>query len=155
MAMGNSVEGRYPFLDYRVMEFSNRLPPGMKMPVLTEKWLLKRLGRKYLPDRIWQRVKRPYRAPIHRSFFNPSPLDYVSELLSEESLRATGYFEPTAVSRLVQKAAGGAELSEVEDMALVGVLSTQLVDQWFVRGAQYEAHVPLPERQVVVDRTGI
>ncbi len=155
MGMGHSVEGRYPFLDYRVMEFGGRLPPALKMPVLTEKWLLKQLGRKYLPERIWQRVKRPYRAPIHRSFFDPQPLDYVTELLSEDSLRTTGYFEPSAVVKLVQKAAGGGELSEVEDMALVGIISTQLVDHWFVRGAQRQHRSVLPENRLIVDRTGL
>jgi len=155
MGMGNSVEGRYPFLDYRVMEFGGRLPPDLKMPVLTEKWLLKRLGRKYLPERIWQRVKRPYRAPIHRSFFDPQPLDYVADLLSEDALRSAGYFEPAAVIRLAQKAANKGELSEVEDMALVGILSTQLVHHWFVRGSRREHRAPLPESRLIVDRTGM
>lgn len=133
MAMGHSVEGRYPFLDYRVIEFCNRLPPGLKMPVLVEKWLLKQLGKKYLPESIYRRVKKPYRAPIHRSFFDPQPPDYVRDLLSEETIQQTGYFEPLAVKKLVQKAAGGANLSEIEDMALVGILSTQLVDHHFIR----------------------
>jgi len=130
--MGHSVEGRYPFLDVRVVEFCNRLPPNVKMNVLTEKYLLKRLGRKYLPDAVWQRVKRPYRAPIQRSFFDQR-LDYVEELLCEAALRESGYFEPEAVRRLAAKATSGARLSEIEDMALVGVISTQLVDYHFVR----------------------
>ncbi len=132
MAMGHSVEGRYPFLDVRVVEFCNRLPPNVKMNVLTEKYLLKMLGRKYLPDTVWQRVKRPYRAPIHRSFFS-KPLDYAQELLCEKALRDAGYFEPEAVRRLVAKASAGGRLSEMDDMALVGILSTQLVDHQFVK----------------------
>jgi asparagine synthase (glutamine-hydrolysing) len=135
MAMAHSVEGRYPFLDYRVMEFCGRLPAEMKMPVLTEKWILKQLGRKYLPDQIWQRLKRPYRAPIHRSFFSPKPLDYVEELLSEKAIETAGLFDPRAVQMLAQKARTSSAMSEVEDMALVGILSAQLVDQQFVRRA--------------------
>jgi asparagine synthase (glutamine-hydrolysing) len=132
MAMAHSVEGRYPFLDYRVMEFCTRLPSEMKMPVLTEKWLLKQLGKKYLPDSIWKRVKRPYRAPIHRSFFAPKPLDYVEDLLSQDKLKKAGLFEVKAVQMLAQKARNGAAMSEVEDMALVGILSAQLLFQLFV-----------------------
>jgi asparagine synthase (glutamine-hydrolysing) len=138
MAMAHSVEGRYPFLDYRVIEFCNRLPSEMKMPVLMEKWLLKKLGSKYLPDTIWRRGKRPYRAPIHRSFFSPRPPDYVTEMLSPQSVQETGFFEPGAVQKLFSKATaasdGGSGLSEVEDMALVGILSTQLLHAQFVRG---------------------
>jgi asparagine synthase (glutamine-hydrolysing) len=145
MAMAHSVEGRYPFLDVRVMEFCNRLPLQLKMPVLTEKWLLKRLAQKYVPEPIWQKVKRPYRAPVHRSFFDPAPLDYVSELLSEEALQKSGYFDPIAANRLAQKAASGANLSEVEDMALVGILSTQLVDHFFIQQAAHNHHQPAPE----------
>ena len=127
------------------MEFCNRLPLHLKMPVLTEKWLLKRLAQKYVPEPIWKKVKRPYRAPVHRSFFDPAPLDYVSELLSEEALQKSGYFDPIAASKLAQKAASGANLSEVEDMALVGILSTQLVDHFFVKQAVHNHQQPLPE----------
>lgn len=133
MSMANSVEGRYPFLDYRVVEFCNRLPVHLKMPGLREKWLLKQLGRSLVPETVWKRVKRPYRAPIHRSFFTSRPPDYVTELLSKSALARTGYFDAPAVALLAQKAAGGAHLSEMEDMALVGILSTQLVDHLFVR----------------------
>lgn len=154
MAMGNSVEGRYPFLDYRVIEFCNRLPAHMKLEVLTEKYLLKRLGRKYTPPEIWQRVKRPYRAPIQRAFFPGQPLDWVQELTSESALRASGYFQPEAVSRLFAKAAGGATLSEVDDMALVGILSTQLVHHHFVDHFSTEVSSTPPTLRVV-DHVGI
>ena len=133
MAMAHSVEGRYPFLDYRVIEFCNRLPVHLKMPGLTEKFILKQLGRKYPPAEIWQRVKRPYRAPIQHSFLNPYPPEYVNELLSEHELHTSALFEPQAVRLLVEKASSQMGLSEVEDMALVGILSTQLVDQMFVQ----------------------
>lgn len=133
MAMGHSVEGRYPFLDYRIIEFCNRLPSNLKMPALVEKWLLKQVGKKLLPDGIWQRNKRPYRAPIHPGFFTNPPLDYVQELFSEEAIQSSGYFEPAAVTKLVQKASSGARMSEVEDMALVGILSAQLVHELFIK----------------------
>ncbi|MCL5999499.1 MAG: asparagine synthase (glutamine-hydrolyzing) [Chloroflexi bacterium] len=133
MAMANSVEGRYPFLDYRVVEFCNRLPPDVKMPGLREKWLLKQIGRRLLPPEIWQRTKRPYRAPIHRSFYGQHTPDYVEELLSDSALRESGLFNPAAVAQLTHKATNGGGLSETDEMALVGVLSTQLVYQQFVK----------------------
>ncbi len=132
VAMAHSVEGRFPFLDYRVVEFCNRLPPHLKLRGLTEKWLLKKLGCKLVPVEIWQRPKQPYRAPIHRSFFHPNNPEYVSELLSERAVQASGLFNPTAVARLVRKAETSPSLSEVDSMALVGILSTQLVHHHFV-----------------------
>jgi asparagine synthase (glutamine-hydrolysing) len=137
VAMAHSVEGRYPFLDYRVVEFCNRLPSDVKQRGLTEKWLLRRLAARLIPTEIWQRTKRPYRAPIQRTFFRGvSGMDYVSDLLSSEALRQSGYFKPEAVGKLVVKAKGEGQLSEVDEMALVGILSTQLVDHWLVRRAR-------------------
>ncbi len=135
VAMAHSVEGRFPFLDYRVIEFCNRLPDRTKLHGLSEKWLLRRIARKYLPAEIGTRRKRPYRAPIQRSFFGPegAKFEYVRELLTEEALSRSGLFNPRAVTQLVNKAASGAPLSENDDMALVGILSTQLVDRQFVR----------------------
>ncbi len=133
VAMANSVEGRFPFLDYRFVEFCNRLPSNLKLRGLKEKWLLRQLASKLLPPDIWQRRKRPYRAPIHRSFFHPDAPPYVAELLSPEALNESGLFNPRAIEQLVRKARSGMQLSEVEDMAIAGVLSTQLVYQQFVK----------------------
>jgi asparagine synthase (glutamine-hydrolysing) len=143
VGMAHSVEGRFPFLDYRVVEFCNRLPPRLKLHGLTEKYLLRKLSQTWLPDEIWQRGKRPYRAPIHRSFFpidtlasqggKPDrELDYVRELLAPESIRAAGLFKPEAVSQLVGKIERGMRIGETDDMALAGILSSQLVYLQFV-----------------------
>ena len=70
MLMANSVEGRFPFLDHRVIEFANRLPPRMKMRGLNEKYLLKRAMAPYLPREIIDRRKQPYRAPDIPAFFS-------------------------------------------------------------------------------------
>jgi asparagine synthase (glutamine-hydrolysing) len=132
--MAHSVEGRYPFLDYRVLEFCNRLPPGLKLRGLTEKWLLRAVASKHLPAEVWRRPKRPYRAPIHTSFFGEGgdAPEYVADLLSPDSIEQSGVFEPAAVAQLMRKASSGRSLSEVEDMALAGILSTQLLHRQFV-----------------------
>jgi asparagine synthase (glutamine-hydrolysing) len=132
VAMANSVEGRYPFLDYRVVEYCNSLPPEWKLNGLTEKYLLRQLAKEWLPEEIWKRRKRPYRAPIHRSFFNESTPDYVHELLSPNAIGSAGLFKPEAVQQMVNKVSQGGRLSETDDMALAGILSTQLVHQQFI-----------------------
>lgn len=132
MGMANSIEGRFPFLDCRVVEFCNRLPGRLKLRGLTEKYLLKKLGQRLLPGEIWQRRKRPYRAPIHRSFFNNDTQDYVRDLLSAEKIHASGLFKPSAVVKLVEKIRQGLPIGESDDMALAGILSTQLVHSQFL-----------------------
>lgn len=134
MGMANSVEGRFPFLDVRVVEFCNALPARMKLRGLNEKYLLKRLGRDYLPEEIWTRRKRPYRAPIHRSFFHPGAPEYVKELLSPAALEASGLFKSGPVQALVKRLEAGIAIGETDDMALAGILSAQLVHQQFMAG---------------------
>lgn len=131
MMAANSVEGRFPFLDHRVVEFCSQLPPHLKIRGLKEKYALKKSAEGLLPPEIWQRHKQPYRAPIHPAFL-AQPLDYVEALLSPGAVQASGVFNPIAVSRLVRKCREGARVSEGDDMALVGVLSTQLLHDMFV-----------------------
>jgi asparagine synthase (glutamine-hydrolysing) len=133
MAMANSVEGRFPFLDFRLVEFCNSLDSRMKLRCLREKWLLKKAAQPWLPEAIRRRPKRPYRAPVHRSFFNDSAPDYVRDLLSPDRLKASGLFRAGPIGQLVRKIESGAPIGETDDMALVGILSTQLVDHLFVR----------------------
>jgi asparagine synthase (glutamine-hydrolysing) len=115
------------------VEFCNHLPAKLKLHGLNEKWLLRQLASKLLPAEIWQRRKRPYRAPIHRSFFHADSPAYVTELLSESALKEFGLFNPLAVAQLVRKTQSGLQLSEVDDMAIAGVLSAQLTYQHFVK----------------------
>jgi len=133
VAMAHSVEGRFPFLDTRVVEYCNRLPANLKLRGLNEKYLLKQCAKKWLPESIAQRPKRPYRAPIHKSFFNSSAPAYVDEMCSPENVRAAGLFKASAVSQLVEKARRGAPIGETDDMALAGIISTQLLHFQFVK----------------------
>jgi len=135
MAMANSVEGRYPFLDHRVIEFALTVPPNLRMQGLTEKYLLKKAAEGSVPARVIKRNKQPYRAPVSSSFFGKHQPDYVNALLSEESLQKSGVFDHKRVMRLVEKCRKGQGelLSERENMALVGVISTQLLDYQFIR----------------------
>jgi asparagine synthase (glutamine-hydrolysing) len=133
VAMANSVEGRVPYLDHRVIEFANRLSPRLKLRGLREKVVLRRALAGMLPASIVQRVKQPYRAPDSQSFFEGGrPLPYVADLLNRERLREAGYFDADAIQGLVAKCAAGRASGAGDNMALVGVLSTMLVHEQFV-----------------------
>jgi asparagine synthase (glutamine-hydrolysing) len=145
--MAHAVEGRYPFLDVRIIDFCNQLPPNLKLRGLKEKYLLKRLGQELLPAGISARRKQPYRAPIHRSFFHDHTPDYVRDMLSPKRIAEAGLFKPAAVNQLVNRVDGGAALGETDDMALAGILSTQLLYFRFV--ADFRLQDPLSERDDV------
>lgn len=137
MGMANSVEGRYPFLDHRIVQFANQLPPSLKLRNLTEKYLLKQLGSKSLPQDIWERDKHPYRSPISKSFFHENTPSYVDELLSPVNLKNSGLFNENSTSKLVKKLRRGrSSVSEIDNMALAGILSTQILYNKFIQNFQ-------------------
>jgi len=154
VGMAHSVEGRFPFLDYRVVEFCCSLPPSLRLFGLNEKYLLRRIASQWLPKDIWQRRKRPYRAPIHRSFIRPdgSP-EWVDELLSPACLQAAGLFNSQAVAQLVGKLKAGKRVGETDDMALAGILSAQLVWSQFVDNFTRRQPMPAEPHELTRDLT--
>ena len=137
VSMAHSVEGRFPFLDHRVVEFCAKLPPRYKIKVLNEKYLLKKWMKPYLPDNILKRNKQPYLAPDSKSFFfSDKSSEYVEELLSEDYIKKYEYFNPQAVRRLVDKCKRGSVIGFKDNMAFVGILSTQLLHKQFIEDFQ-------------------
>lgn len=133
MAMAHSVEIRLPYLDHRLIEFLGRIPSKWKIRGLREKYLLKRILHPHLPQTIVNRNKHPFRAPIAQTLLGNAAPAYVEELLSERCLRASGLFDTPKVNRLVQKLRRVTKQSEVDNMALVGILSTQIVHSHFIQ----------------------
>jgi asparagine synthase (glutamine-hydrolysing) len=132
MAMANSVEGRYPFLDYRVIEFCSALPENYKLNSLNEKFILKKLSSGRIPSSITKRSKQAYRSPIIDSFNNTTSPKLINELLSEETLKKHQIFDSQKVFSLLNNLKQQRQPGEIDQMALVGILSTQILHQLFV-----------------------
>ncbi len=149
MAMANSVEGRFPFLDHRVVEFACRIPPKLRMRGLDEKYVLKQAVRDLLPASVTTRKKQPYMAPDALSFFADGEADCIGEHLSPEALLNAGLFQPNAVAKLLQKCRKPGRQGFRENMALVGILSTQILHDKFVRNFRVEVPETLKNVKVV------
>ena len=135
VAMANSIEGRFPFLDHRLIEYANRLPPQLKLRGLTEKYLLKKSMTGLLPESVRTRPKQPYRAPDSQSFFDAGqPVDYVAELFNAPAIAAAGFFDPDPVGKLYEKCRAGRAIGFADNMAFVTILSTMLLHEQFVLG---------------------
>lgn len=132
VSMGNSVEGRYPFLDYRVIEFCNKLPDRFKLNCLNEKFLLKKMSAGKIPPSITHRSKQPYRAPITKTFLDPRFSDRHAGILSGEAVRSYGLFDPEKVASLLSKITLQQSLTETDQMAITGIVSTQLLYRKFI-----------------------
>jgi len=134
IAMHNSVEARYPFLDEKVFRFLADIHPKYKLRRTTEKYLLRVMAERWLPKNIAWRQKAMFRAPFDSLYLENVPT-FVEQLLSEESLRKTGYFEPSKVAhwREKYKSLGRFNATRLSvEMGLIGVVSTQLWHHTYV-----------------------
>lgn len=131
MAMAHGVEGRFPFLDHRLVEFAAKLAPEMKLKGLAEKHILREATKDLLPPAIGRRVKQPYRAPDSHSFSGPGEFDYVRGALSEDAVAECGLFNAKAVTKLYEKCRSRPASGFRDNAAFVGILSTQLWLQTF------------------------
>jgi asparagine synthase (glutamine-hydrolysing) len=150
VAMNSSVETRYPFLDEEVFAFLARLSPRWKLHGLRDKYLLRLLAERWVPREIAWRRKAMFRAPFDGFHGADTGAGFIEQLLSEESLRKTGYFDPAAVrhwrSAFRQLRAGSPQRTMIE-MGLVGVVATQLWHQEFIE-KKSEIRNPKSERAV-------
>src|SRR5262249_33446199 len=99
-SMAASIESRPPLTDHRIVEFMFSLPPRERIHRTTQKYLLKKVSEKYLPHNIIYRPKAPFASPL-RSWVRGPLAPMVADLLSEQSLRSRGLYDPAYVSGLI------------------------------------------------------
>ena len=142
VAMHSSVETRYAFLDEDVVAYMSKLHPRWKLRGLTkDKFVERKVAERWLPGEVAWRRKMMFRAPMDTwakvggDSSNPAG-GWVDQILSEESIRKAGYFDPQAVARARQKLArpGGGFGRLSLEMGLTGVLATQLWHHLYLGG---------------------
>lgn len=139
MAMAHGVEGRFPFLDHRLVEFAARIPAAMKLKGLTEKHILREATKDLLPASIATRTKQPYRAPDSQSFNGEGAPAYIAAALAPNAVADCGLFNPTAVAKLYEKCQRQGISGFRDNAAFVGVLSSQIWCHTFAAGGTNRA----------------
>jgi asparagine synthase (glutamine-hydrolysing) len=150
VAMAHSVEIRMPYLDPRVMEFMARVPAKWKILGTNEKYILKKAFQNILPDQIVRRPKHPYRAPIKQSLLNGKTSQLTQEMLSEKSLKKTGLFDSNKTAKLLHKILDMDSPGEIDGMALVGILSSQIIYHQFIENFSNKTK-SIPPGNLVID----
>ena len=153
VAMAHSLEIRMPYLDYRLIEFMGKVPSYLKIRGLNEKFILKKIYKDILPQSILNRPKHPYRAPIKNSLLNKN-LQYVDYYLSDEKLKSYNLFNHSMVKILKDKLTRAENSSEFDNMALVGILTTQILNDRFIEN--FDTHKIKPSTfDIVFDRRSV
>ena len=136
-AMANSLEARYPFLDHPFVEFAATIPPRLKMRGVNEKYILRKAFAADLPELILKRKKKPLTTPIARALLGKNRPDYVDDLLNEDAIRSTGFFDWSEVLKLRKSIEDSLKkkLTPRETLwqsKLLAVLSVQLCHRQFI-----------------------
>lgn len=137
IAMHSAVEMRYPYLDEDVIAFCASIDPMYKLHGLTEKWILRKIAAKILPENIANRRKISFSTSLSRIFLGKNRPIWVDQLLSAESIKIAGYFDPEMVNRERVLQAHYPRMMPrqfVLDAALATVISTQLWHHIFFGG---------------------
>jgi len=126
MTMANSVEARYPFLDKDLVEFTTRIPPDLKLSDFQEKYILKEMAKakNLIPKEIIKREKFGFVAPGSEYLLKRN-IEYINDLLSYETIKRQGFFNPDVVERLKkQYTAEGFKLNMPFDSDLLMIVLT-------------------------------
>lgn len=94
--MSVGLEGREPFLDHRIVEYTAQLPSSLKIEGKMQKYLLKKIVHKYLPEEMMNRPKMGFSIPLADWLSNDLKF-YLDKYLDYARLKKQGLFEPEVV----------------------------------------------------------
>lgn len=95
------VDVLYPFLDRDLVDFANRVPPGLKLKGRKLRYFFKRASDGFLPDAILKKRKHGFGVPVGRWMRDHAPLrDLAYDCL--RSLEKRGYLREGFVPRLMK-----------------------------------------------------
>ena len=106
MSMAVSLEARVPLLDHKLVEFAAALPQDLKLRKFTRKYLLKKVGKAWLPPQILNRKKQGFPMPTS-SWFRKEARPFVRDVLSPSAIKRRGLFHPPFVEKLMNEHESG------------------------------------------------
>jgi asparagine synthase (glutamine-hydrolysing) len=135
MEMAHSIEGRVPFLDHRLAEYSAKLPVHYKIRGQKEKYVLREACKDVLLPEIYARPKHPFMSPPAKET-GDAMATFVSDIIASSALDDQPFYNPKAVRALRDRATtlDPAERA-VAEAPLLSVVSTVLMQQRFGLGA--------------------
>jgi asparagine synthase (glutamine-hydrolysing) len=105
-SMAKSLEARGPFLDYRVVELALSMPGHMKIRGSERKYILKKAFQDLIPEAVLKRKKEGFSIPM-KNWLKRELKSSLQELLNEKTITKLGFFNGSAVNRMVQEHLSG------------------------------------------------
>ncbi|EMC99897.1 hypothetical protein BAUCODRAFT_102022 [Baudoinia panamericana UAMH 10762] len=142
--MAHSIEARTPFLDHKLTEYVNHLPPSTKLRWLpgeerfVEKWILREASKPFITNELYERKKHPYSAPTKYPRDGPMH-QLISRLITRDTVAELGFVSWEKVAGLVDAAFGEKGEAKALRLALV-------VAEWVVLGRRFGVQAAAPVR---------
>lgn len=152
MSMAHAVEGRYPFLDHRLVEKLFYYPDAIKLKGFSQKHLLRESFKGSIPASIIDRPKVPYQAPDLKSFFREGNLsEQAAYFLSQGMLKEYGIFDEKYINRFIKKFDNGIhnKIGYRDNMLITFILSTQMVNYWIKHPKSHELDNGLKKVEII------
>lgn len=149
MSLAHGVEGRYPFLDHRVVDMLFKINDDFKLRGLNQKYLLKKGFANDLPESIINRPKRPYMSPDLKSFMRNGKLtENAAFFLDDKLIKDYQIFNPKWVDRFLAKFENGTpeNIGYRDNMIITFILSAQIAMYWAKNPRKFH----LPEKLLTV-----
>lgn len=102
MEMGHSIEGRVPFLDHKVAEFTAATPLRMKINGMREKHVLREATRDVLIEEVYNREKHPFTSPPTEEGTDDALLELFNDTLTSKAIEDQPIYDPGAVRQLME-----------------------------------------------------
>jgi asparagine synthase (glutamine-hydrolysing) len=128
--MASSLEARAPLLDYRLVEWTARLPAGFKQRGTQRKRLIADALARHIPAAMFKRPKMGFTAPIP-AWLRGELYELTTDTLLSDASRQRGIVQPASVERLIQRHRDG----EDHTRGLWALLMLELWHQEFVDGS--------------------
>ena len=102
MMSANLMICKYPFISKKMIDIVSKIPTEYMMNGYEGKYIIKKIGEKYLPKSIVRREKFGFSAPGTPQLLQNN-CDWVQDILSYNTIKKQGYFNPDFVEELVKK----------------------------------------------------
>jgi asparagine synthase (glutamine-hydrolysing) len=140
LSMAHSVETRVPFMDHPLVELAAKIPPGLKLNGMDEKYILRKVMMPNLPTHPTQFKKRAFYTPIRDWFFTAERQTEMEKYLCPQALQSAGYFCAETVAGYLQQIAEATKVETTDEYyrvmklewILLMVLSVQILHHLFV-----------------------
>jgi len=130
MEMAHAVEGRVPFLDHKVTEYLQAVPPDLMIRGMTEKYILREATRDVVTDTVYRRQKHPFLSPPALPEQSPKMAALLQDTLRSKMVDAVPFLDGRQIRNMADQLGGiSSELRRSMDSHLMVLLSTVLLHQ--------------------------